>query len=351
MTDSQKFYDQHHQALLDARHRMDEDEQFRSSIQALNQHSKQFCPIFIDQWHDSVPVVIIRDYSVSQKLMSAIGSPFAKLSIAELGNGFRVDRFLALAVQWLLRADLKLSPDIRILMNNVLTEVRRQAVSWLLRLSSLIDSTLYFHRWTLFLNCALGRRACLHFQSRDKYTSMFPKMHLNPRGFATVWRLVRWTESKSNTIYTDLEFELLEKHQIKRTFCFPKNELHCLSAITFDGQELLPHRVLGCRHVQDAAFWEHQDPYMFKSTSISDLEPLPHDSHDPKRTETQHIGATDGTLLTCEPTFSPSDASSDQNSPSRPSQSVVRPKSKSCSAIRSLATQSEEPVSVGATAL
>lgn len=347
--DSQKFFDQHHQALLNAHHRMEEDEQFRSSIQVSNQYSQLFHPIYIKQERDSVPSIAIRNYAVSQDLISATGSPFAKVPIAELANGFRVDRFLALTVRWLLRTDLRLSSDIRDLINDCLIEVRQQAVSCLLRLSS-PDNTLNFHRGTLFLNCSLGRRACLHFQLPDKSTSMFTKRRLNPRGTATIWRLVGWTESESNTVYADLQFELLAHLQTKRTFCFAKKDLHCLSGITFEGQELLSYRVGGCQHVQDTAFWKHQDPYIFDSASTSILEPLPHSSRDPKRTETQLMGATKGTLLTCEPTSCPSDTSSDK-SPLHVSQSRVRPKSKSCSAIRSPATDSEESVSFEITAL
>ena len=127
MVDSQKFYRQNHEALIRACHRMEEDEQIRSSIQASNQDSQR-CSLFFEQ-RDSVPFIIIHDYTLSQTLMSATGSSFTQMLITELKAGLRVDRFLALAIQWLLRADLRLSSAIRTLINNLLRQTRHQAVS------------------------------------------------------------------------------------------------------------------------------------------------------------------------------------------------------------------------------
>jgi hypothetical protein len=123
MSNSQNFYNQHHQTLLDARRRIEEDEQFRDMIQASNRHSQQFWSILIGHELDSIPVVIIREYAVSQQLMLAAKSPFAQLSVAELARGLRVDRFLALGVRWLLREDSTVpasSLDTRILLNSLL---------------------------------------------------------------------------------------------------------------------------------------------------------------------------------------------------------------------------------------
>ena len=172
---------------------------------------------------------------------------------------------------------------------------------------------------------------------------MFPKRSLDREGTATLWQLIGWTRSKSRTIYTDLKFELLAWPRVKRTFCFPQEDLHCLPAITFEGQGLLvPNGVLRCQHLQDAGFWEHEDPCIFHSASTSDVEPFLHKSHDPNRTETQHTRAKEQ-LPSNESDFRPSNLFNDQSCLPYASRSLARLKSKSCSAIRSPATDSKEP--------
>lgn len=60
--------------------------------------------------------------------------------------------------------------------------------------------------------------------------------------------------------YVDLEFKLLPEPYIRQVFYFPKNELYYLAAITFAGQDLLPHPVASCGHIQESAFWKYEDP-------------------------------------------------------------------------------------------
>jgi hypothetical protein len=263
MSNSQIFYSQHHEKLLNARRRIEEDERFRGMIQASNRHSQQFWPILIGHELDSIPAVIIQDYTLSQQLMLPGKSPFTQSSVVELARGLRVDRFLALGVQWLLDKDstVPASSSTRILLNGLLIDVRRQAVAWLLKVSSPNIPELYMPVWSLFLNCALGRRACLHFQSPENGAMKFYKNLLHPGGQPTIWRLTHWGEGKSSILYADLEFGLMPDLQTRRTFCFPKRELHSLAAVTFDGQDLLPHSFVGCQHVQEPAFWKHEDPY------------------------------------------------------------------------------------------
>jgi hypothetical protein len=338
MSSSQKFYNQHHQPLLDARQRIEVDEQLRDAIQASNRYSQQFRSILTGHELDSIPVVIIREYAVSQQLMFA-KSPFAQVSVAELERGLRVDRFLALGVRWLLREDLTVpasSPDTRILLNSLLIDVRRHAVAWLLKVSSLNITVLYVHVWTLFLNCALGRRACLHFQSPEKGAKKFSRDLLHPRGQPTIWRLIHWGESKSNTLYVDLEFGLVPELQIRRTFCYPKYQLQSLTAITFDGQDLLPQTFVSCQHIQEPAFWKHEDPYYkVPCGATSSVNLAPQNNSDAKSEEPQPRKGTEAItkmiLATCEAATRLSDTSSDQGSRSRATQRLTNRRARSCS--------------------
>lgn len=338
MSNSQMFYSQHHQPLLDGRRRIEEDEQFRYMIQASNQHLQQIYSILIGHELDTIPVVIIRDYAASQQLMSAASSPFAELSVAELARGLRVDRFLALGVRWLLREDPAVSAsslDIRVWLNSLLIDVRRQAVALLLKISSPNDPALYGYAWTLFLNCVLGRRACLHFQSPERDAMEFSRKLLHPRGRPTLWRLTYWRESKSNIVYVDLEFGLVPELQIRRTFCFPKSELHALIAVTFDGQDLLPRTFVGCQHIQEPPFWKHEDPYYkVPCDATPSVNLASHNDSDAKsagpqpRRDTEVI--KEKILATCEATPRLSDTLSCEGSRSGTPQ--THRKSQSCSA-------------------
>jgi hypothetical protein len=161
--------------------------------------------------------------------MLAAKSPFAQLSAVKFERGLRVDRFLTLGVRWFLGEDSTVpesSVNARILLNTLLFDVRRQAVTLILKISSPYVPALYMHTWTIFLNCALGRRACLHFQSPEKGAMEFSRKLLNPRGQPTIWRLTHWGESKLSIIYVDLEFGLVPELQIRRTFSFPKSETY-----------------------------------------------------------------------------------------------------------------------------
>jgi hypothetical protein len=299
---------------------MEEDEQFLDIVHESN--SRRLWPISFRHERDLIPFVMI-----SNPLMTAAGSPFARLSVLELAQGLRVDRFLAMGVQWLLAADSTSSLDTRIAVNNILTEVRRHAVAWLLQLSIPVVNATYSPRWTLFLNCTLGRRACLHFQLPHT-PSRFIKKFLLPRGSPTAWRFIRW-ESKSTTPYVDLEFELLSEPHIRQVFCFPQIELHCLAAITFAGRNLLPHPVAGCGHVEESAFWEHEDPRQNHATTCArDL--LPHDGHDPNRTQPQPREVTEDTLTIDESTVYSRDIESNRGATPKISNSIIPRKAKSC---------------------
>ena len=341
MVDSQRFYRLHHQKLLDAHQRMEEDEAFREIIQESNRHSQQVWSISIGHELDSIPVVIIRNFAILPQLISALESPFAQLSVAELDHGVRVDRFLAIGIRWLLMEDRNGSVpsfETRNLVNGLLTEVRRRAVGWLLQISSPDVSALYFHLWTVFLNCAVGRRACLHFRLPENRASQFARKLLHPNGYPTVWQLIKWRESKSNVTYVDLEFELLQKLLIRRTFCFPKHELHCLAAITLEGQNLLPHAAFGCKHVQQNqqnAFWKHEDPRNGTAcpTTASTASLVPHTNGHARIQEWQPGSGMERLLEADKTTPLSSDTSRDQASRPQVSQPIVHRRAASCHAI------------------
>jgi hypothetical protein len=305
MANWQVFFSKQYQILQNASFRMQEDELLRGIITEFQQ-SQRFWSILLGYELDAIPVVVIRDYAVLQKLVSTTNAPFAELSVAELVEGLRVDRFLAMGVRWLLLEDSTAPAppsDTRVLVNYLLGEARRQAVAWLLKLSAARVGTLQFHLWTPYLNCALGRRACLHF--RVPHVS-YNKIFLQPKGDPTIWRLLKWGEGKTNQTYVDLYFGLLPELQVRQTFCFPKSELHCLASITFEGQELLTNTG-ACQHVQDNLFWMHRDPH------IRDAEP-------------QHDSSTESELSTCETTVCLTDGS--------PSEQIALRKTKSCPRLR-----------------
>jgi hypothetical protein len=221
-------------------------------------------------------------------------------------------------------------------LNNVLIDVRRQAVAFLLKIPSPNVPALYMHAWTIFLNCVLGRRACLHFKSAERSTMKFNKKLLHPSGQPSTWRLTHWRESKSNTLYVDLEFGLVPELRIRRIFCFPKSELHTLIAVTFDGQDLLPHTFVGCKHIQEPAFWKHEDPYYeVPCGATSSVNLASHNNSDAKSAGPQPRRDTEVILATCEVTPCLSDTLSCEGSRSRTLQ--MHRRAQSCGALANTA--------------
>ena len=401
MRDSQAFYNENHQSLLQTHQRMEEDENFGTAVLVSTQSNP--VPFTFRRNPDMVPVAIIHNYAFAQRLKSLPSSPFAQFSVAELEHGIRIDRFAAINVHWLLRQDqFTLSIENRNVINFLATMARRHAVAWLLELPDLNTDQLYPYRWTLFLNCALGRLACIHFRPLNKGTLLYNRKYLDPRGISVTWRFVGWTESTSSRLYVNLDFKLLSDGQ-RFVFCFPKDELHALAAITFDGQELVPRSVEGCKHVQHPEFWLHHDPLnnlgsdlttsaenqllqpshaldrtRTETTEGSDRKSAPSESS-PCRSESsrdhnsqaqiRHSTSTENQLQTCrggnselgedagrtavpsEPSISPSDTSVSNNSRTKPIPLAMHIRAKSCSAMpaeKSVAREDQGHINQGA---
>jgi hypothetical protein len=108
--------------------------------------------------------------------------------------------------------------------------------------------------------------------------SAFTKELLHPRRHRTARRLARWRESKSSTPWVDLEGELLRELQMRLVSCFPRNELHYLSAVTFEGREPLSRRVIRSEHFSRIPFWKLGDPHIPCHSTTSAVTLLPHDA-------------------------------------------------------------------------